>query len=182
MLWSRKTAPVPQPRAGRGDKRQRESLSSSHEGPVQSRLLHPLPTCQNEGYPRVITSPNQTLIIVNARLPKGNLAAGNAGGADGYRGVEPEFRRRPKKAVVRPVASPLRDGRFAASSGSGVRERDAPDAVVVPRHRVSPSASPMTGSSGVSSTPRLIGSITTPSGILDHPLQWAIAHKADDDD
>jgi hypothetical protein len=36
-----------------------------------------------------------------------------------------------------------------------VRERDAPDAVVVPRHRVSPSASPMTGSSGASSTPRL---------------------------
>ena len=88
----------------------------------------------------------------------------------------------PQRAVARPVASPLRDGRFAASSGSGVRERDAPDAVVVPRHRVSPSASPMTGSSGVSSTPRLIGSITTPSGILDHPLQWAIAHKADDDD
>ena len=86
MLWSRKTAPVPQPRAGRGDKRQRESLSSSHEGPVQSRLLHPLPTCQNEGYPRVISSPNQTLIIVNARLPKGNLTAGNAGGADSYRG------------------------------------------------------------------------------------------------
>jgi hypothetical protein len=49
----------------------------------------------------------------------------------------------------------LRDGRFVASSGLRVRERDAPDAVVVPRHRVSPSASPMTGSSGASSTPRL---------------------------
>jgi hypothetical protein len=95
------------------------------------------------------------------------LAAGNAGGPDGYRGVEPEFRRRPQKAVVRASGLALREGRFAASS---VRERDAPDAVVVPRHRVSPSASPMTGSSGVSSTPRLIGSITTPSGILHHPL------------
>src|SRR4051794_12069133 len=42
--------------------------------------------------------------------------------------------------------------------------------VVVPRHRVSPVASPMTGSSGGSSTPRLIHFITGVSGILDHPL------------
>jgi hypothetical protein len=36
-------------------------------------------------------------------------------------------------------------------------------------HRASPSASPMTGSSGVSSTPRPLGSITDFSGILDRP-------------
>src|SRR5271166_2189456 len=47
--------PVPQPRVKRGDKRQRESLIISHGGPVRSRGLHPLPTCQNEGYPRVVT-------------------------------------------------------------------------------------------------------------------------------
>jgi hypothetical protein len=40
-----------------------------------------------------------------------------------------------------------------------------------PRHRVSPSASPMTGSSGVSSTPRLLGSITDVCGILDRPVK-----------
>ena len=34
---------------------------------------------------------------------------------------------------------------------------------------------------GGSSTPRLIGSITAVSGILDHPPQCAIAHKAGDD-
>ena len=34
---------------------------------------------------------------------------------------------------------------------------------------------------GVSSTPRLIDSITTASGILGHPPQCAIAHKAGDD-
>jgi hypothetical protein len=45
-----------------------------------------------------------------------------------------------------------------------------PSAAVVPRHRVSPSASPMTGSSGVSSTPRPFGSIIAASGILGHPL------------
>jgi hypothetical protein len=39
----------------------------------------------------------------------------------------------------------------------------------MPRHRVSPSASPMTGSSGASSTPRPLDFITS-SGILDHPL------------
>jgi len=33
--------------------------------------------------------------------------------------------------------------------------------VVMPRHRVSPSASPMTGSSGASSTPQLLDSITS---------------------
>src|SRR5450759_2503409 len=38
--------------------------------------------------------------------------------------------------------------------------RAAPQRVVILRHRVSPSASPMTGSSGVSSTPRLLDSIT----------------------
>ena len=39
----------------------------------------------------------------------------------------------------------------------------------MPRHRVSPSASPMTGSGGASSTPRPLGSITAASGILDRP-------------
>src|SRR5256885_10524522 len=57
----------------------------------------------------------------------------------------------------------------------------APPTLVVPRHRVSPSASPMTGSCGGSSTPRPIDSITAVSGILDRPPQCAIAHKADDD-
>jgi hypothetical protein len=34
---------------------------------------------------------------------------------------------------------------------------------------------------GASSTPRILGSITGVSGILDRPPQCAIAHKADDD-
>ena len=41
--------------------------------------------------------------------------------------------------------------------------------LVMPRHWVSPSASPMTGSGGASSTPRLLGSIIEVSGILVHP-------------
>jgi len=36
-------------------KRQRKSLVVSHGGPVRSRGLHPLPTCQNEGYLRGLT-------------------------------------------------------------------------------------------------------------------------------
>ena len=40
----------------------------------------------------------------------------------------------------------------------------------------------VTREGGVSSTPRLIGSNTEVSGILGHPPQCAIAHKADDDD
>jgi hypothetical protein len=42
---------------------------------------------------------------------------------------------------------------------------------VIPRHRVSPSASPMTGSGGGSGTLRLIDSITAVSGILDPRLR-----------
>jgi hypothetical protein len=47
--------PVPQPHDKRGGKRQRVSPVVSHGRPVQSRGLHPLPTCQNEGYRRVLT-------------------------------------------------------------------------------------------------------------------------------
>jgi len=37
--------------------RQREKpLLVSHGGPAESRVLLPLPTCQNEGYQRVIPS------------------------------------------------------------------------------------------------------------------------------
>src|SRR5713226_168277 len=49
--------------------------------------------------------------------------------------------------------------------------RSSAQTVVIPRHRVSPSASPMTGSSGVSSTLRLLDSITPVSGILDRPVK-----------
>jgi hypothetical protein len=37
--------------------------------------------------------PNQTLILVNARLPKGNLTAGNQGRPSGYKRLEPGSRR-----------------------------------------------------------------------------------------
>jgi hypothetical protein len=57
-----------------------------------------------------------------------------------------------------------------ASLAMTVKAQQAIEKTVIPRHRVSPSASPMTGSSGVSSTPRLLDSITNGSGILDHPL------------
>src|SRR6059058_5901293 len=52
----------------------------------------------------------------------------------------------------------------------GIRRFEVAGAVI-PRHRVSPSASPMTGSSGVSSTPRPLDSITGVSGILDRPVK-----------
>ena len=43
----------------------------------------------------------------------------------------------------------------------------------MPRHRVSPSVSLMTGSCGVTSTPRPLGSISAASRILDRLLSWA---------
>jgi hypothetical protein len=104
--------------------------------------------------------------MVNARLPKGNLAAGNAGGADRYRGGT-GVPTSPQEGWSGQWPRP--SGRQLRGLLRVIRERDAPDAVVVPRHPVSSSASPMTGSSGVSSTPRLIGSMTTASGMLDPP-------------
>jgi hypothetical protein len=47
-----------------------------------------------------------------------------------------------------------------ASHSPRVARSAAPKDVVIPRHGVSPSASPMTGSSGVSGTPRLFDAIT----------------------
>src|SRR2546425_11342768 len=42
--------------------------------------------------------------------------------------------------------------------------------IVIPRHGVSPLASPMTGSDGESSMLRLLGPIADVSGILDRPV------------
>ena len=39
-------------------------------GPSKSRGLHPLPTCQNEGYSARPYATHQTPIVVNTRLPK----------------------------------------------------------------------------------------------------------------
>ena len=49
-----------------------------------------------------------------------------------------------------------------------------PPTAVIPRHRVSPSASPMTGSSGVSSTPR-------PLRLAEKPRNTGSSGFADDD-
>jgi hypothetical protein len=61
-----------------------------------------------------------------------------------------------------------------SETGGGVAHGAAPQQVVIPRHRVSPPASPMTGSSRVSSTPGLIDSIACVSGTLDRPLTRAM--------
>src|SRR6266550_1991226 len=53
----------------------------------------------------------------------------------------------------------------------GSHDCAAPRRTVIPRHRVSLSASPMTGSSGVFSTLRLLDSIAAVSGILDRPVK-----------
>jgi hypothetical protein len=82
---------------------------------------------------------------------------------------------RPRVLARWPTASaPTDHGGYGSLLSQGRRfecgARPAPQGAVIPRHRVSPSASPMTGSSGVSSTLRLLDSITNGSGILDHPL------------
>ena len=46
--------------------------SFCRSGARPSRVRIPLPTCQNEGCPTRLCDPNQTIISVNGRLPKGN--------------------------------------------------------------------------------------------------------------
>jgi hypothetical protein len=94
--------PVPRRREKRGGKRQRESLVVSHGRPVRSRGLHPLPTCQNEGYPRSLYHPNLTPIMVKVWLPKGIPAAANAAAGPGDAGKQGLLRGR--AAATRTVA------------------------------------------------------------------------------
>jgi hypothetical protein len=75
--------PVPQPRIGRGCMRQRESLigvawgARPKPGPASPANM------SKQGLSARHYVPNQTLIMVNARLPKGILAAGNRGNPGG---------------------------------------------------------------------------------------------------
>jgi len=66
--------------------------------------------------------------------------------------------------------------KFQQNSGAWRGEIAEARPVVIARHRVSPSASPMTGSCGGPSTPRLLGSIAGVSGMLGRPI------KSGDDD
>src|SRR6185312_2766049 len=61
------------------------------------------------------------------------------------------------------------------------RARRSRGDVVELRHRRAANSVSCPGSTGASSTPWLLGSSRAVSGILDHPLQCAIAHKAGDD-
>ena len=76
--------PAPQPRVGPGCMRQRESLI----GVAWGARPKPGPASPANVSKRGLFArhyvPNQTLIMVNARLPKGNLAAGNQGNSGGY--------------------------------------------------------------------------------------------------
>jgi hypothetical protein len=79
-----KWLPVPQPRVGRGVERQRESLIGVAWGARPKPGPDSPANVSKRGLSARNYVPNQTLIMVNARLPKGNLAAGNQGGPGGY--------------------------------------------------------------------------------------------------
>jgi hypothetical protein len=72
----------------------------------------------------------------------------------------------PKPAAARARSACL--GFKLRNTGLSLRWLTRATAVML-RHRVSPSASPMTGSGGAPSTPRPPGSICSVFGILDHP-------------
>src|SRR5439155_12574235 len=79
-----KWLPVPQPRVGRGDLRQRESRSWCRMGARRKPGLASPANMSKRGLPARHSVPNQTLSLVNFRLPKGNPAAGNPGRPGGY--------------------------------------------------------------------------------------------------
>ena len=104
------------------------------------------------------------------RRRAGFLVARGEGAGDPVRGAPGVF----GAGWRRPLAS-LR----TASLKSGQRHAyavpttmHAPKRAVIPRHRVSPSASPMTGSCGASSTPRLFDSVTDASKYWIARFRW----------
>jgi hypothetical protein len=53
----------------------RQAAMCRMKGPSKSRGLHPLPTCQNEGYPRVLTPPTRRQSWLTSGYQRGFLAA-----------------------------------------------------------------------------------------------------------
>jgi len=87
-----KWLPVPQPRVGRSVTRQRESLIGVAWGARPKPGPDSPANVSKRGLSARHYVPNQTLIMVNARLPKGNLAAGNQGRPGGYGNWPGRFR------------------------------------------------------------------------------------------
>jgi hypothetical protein len=87
-----KWLPVPQPRVGRSVTRQRESLIGVAWGARPKPGPDSPANVSKRGLSARHYVPNQTLIMVNARLPKGNLAAGNQGRPGGYGERQGRFR------------------------------------------------------------------------------------------
>jgi hypothetical protein len=87
-----KWLPVPQPRVGRSVTRQRESLIGVAWGARPKPGPDSPANVSKRGLSARHYVPNQTLIMVNARLPKGNLAAGNRGVPGGYGEGQGRFR------------------------------------------------------------------------------------------
>jgi hypothetical protein len=79
-----KWLPVPQPRVERSVTRQRESLIGVAWGARPKPGPDSPANVSKRGLSARHYVPNQTLIMVNARLPKGNLAAGNRGNPASY--------------------------------------------------------------------------------------------------
>src|SRR5258707_13135660 len=84
-----KWLPVPQPRVGRSVTRQRESLIGVAWGARPKPDPDSPANVSKRGLSARHYVPNQTLIMVNARLPKGNLATGNRGRPGGYGNWKP---------------------------------------------------------------------------------------------
>jgi hypothetical protein len=94
-----KWLPVTQPRVGRGVERQRESLIGVAWGARPKPGPDSPANVSKRGLSARHYAPNQTLIMVNARLPKGYLVAGSAGGPGGYGARQGRF---PGVAPFRP--------------------------------------------------------------------------------
>jgi hypothetical protein len=126
----------------------RGSIHCVVRGPVQSRVRIPLPTCQNEGFPTRRCDPNQTIISVNARLPKGNpppelwpQAAGCEGAGNRGWGLTPSPALRRIRVLVpaarsRPgcaISLSLRNQRARGKPGAGCTRRSrAPEHTGIP--------------------------------------------------
>ena len=94
------------PRVGRGNMRQRERLTCVAWGARRKPGLASPANMSKRGLSARHSVPNQTLSLVNTRLPKGNPVAGNRAGSAGYGVQGPGFMGL-EDAAARPVASPF---------------------------------------------------------------------------
>ena len=147
--------PVPRPRVRHGGKPAREPRDVSHGRPVQSRVMNSPANMSKRGLFARRCVPNQTLIMVNGRLPKGNFGGLKCGGWSG--------------PLTRPGPRRLPEPRLEPVRRQLVRRAGSPTAVQpLGTSQVTTAPAPILAKSPMPTSPRMVAPLLsrTPAPIL----------------